>query len=99
MGNICGRVLGPQTGRLGACTQNAQLLQTSQSLLVRSSLCSFINVINSYSREALEAVSPSMFVDITVSAVERLWLFTADIVWLEVVRYVGRIRRLFDIVF
>ena len=35
--------------------------------------------------DALEAVRPSMFADITVSAVERLWLFTADIVWFEVV--------------
>ena len=32
------------------------------------------------SMDALEAVRPSMLADITVSAVERLWLFTADIV-------------------
>ena len=37
------------------------------------------------SMDALEAVRPSMFADITVSAVERLWLFTVDIVWLGVV--------------
>ena len=49
--------------------------------------------------DALEAVRPSMFVNITVSAVERLRLFTADIVWFEVVGCVGRICRLFDIVF
>ena len=30
---------------------------------------------------ALEAIRPSMFADITVSTVERLWLFTADIVF------------------
>ena len=35
--------------------------------------------------DALEAVRPSMFADITVSAVERLWLFAVDIVWFEVV--------------
>ena len=34
------------------------------------------------SMEALAAVRPSMFADITVRAVERLWLVTADIVWL-----------------
>ena len=32
--------------------------------------------------EALTAVIPSMFADITVRAVGRLWLVTADIVWL-----------------
>ena len=32
--------------------------------------------------EVLVAVRPSMFADITVRAVERLWLVTADIVWL-----------------
>ena len=37
------------------------------------------------SMDTLEAVRPSMFADITVSAVERLWLFTIDIVWFEVV--------------
>ena len=34
---------------------------------------------------ALEAVRPLMFADITVSVVERLRLFTVDIVWFEVV--------------
>ena len=34
------------------------------------------------SKEALAAVRPSMFADITVRAVERLWLVTEDIVWL-----------------
>ena len=33
-------------------------------------------------RQALTAVRPSMFADITVRAVERLWLATAGIVWL-----------------
>ena len=37
------------------------------------------------SMDALEAVIPSMFVDITVSAVEILWLCTADIVSFEVI--------------
>ena len=31
-----------------------------------------------------EAVRPPMFADITVSTVERLWLFTEDIVWFDV---------------
>ena len=34
------------------------------------------------SMEALAAVRPSMFTDITVRSVERLWLVTADIVLL-----------------
>ena len=33
---------------------------------------------------ALEAVIPSMFADITVSTVEKLWLLAADILWFEV---------------
>ena len=37
------------------------------------------------SMDALEAVRPSMFADITVSDVERLWLITSDIVWFKVV--------------
>ena len=37
------------------------------------------------SMDALESVRPSMFADITISAVERLWLFNVDIVWFEVV--------------
>ena len=37
------------------------------------------------SMDALETIRPSMLADITVSAVERLWLFTADIAWFEVV--------------
>ena len=34
--------------------------------------------------DALEGVRNSMFADITVSSIERLWLFTADIVWFKV---------------
>ena len=37
------------------------------------------------SMDALEDVRPSVFADITVSAVEIIWLFTADILWFEVV--------------
>ena len=43
----------------------------------------FLHITDSI--DDLEAVRPSMFGDITVSAVERLWLFSADIVWFEVV--------------
>ena len=39
-------------------------------------------------------VGPSMFADITVSVVERLLLFTADIAWLRIVLCGGRILRL-----
>ena len=39
--------------------------------------------------DALGAVRASMFADITVSAVERHWLFVADIVCFEVVLCVG----------
>ena len=34
--------------------------------------------------EAIAAVRPSMFADITVRAVERLWLVTEDIIWVVV---------------
>ena len=37
-----------------------------------------------------------MLADITVNVVERLKMFTADIVWCEVVLCVGRIRRSVD---
>ena len=46
---------------------------------------SALSSTSSDSMDALEAVRPSMFTAITVSAVERLWLFAVDIVWFEVV--------------
>ena len=58
-------------------------------------LCEFLGDTNSNSAlshlhisdsmDALEAVKPLMFADITVSTVERIRLFTVDIVWFEVV--------------
>ena len=122
MTNLCGQVLGTQTGRPDItivisstvfytlsytfstfrpslirialpCCGDVDLLVTFQLYWAWRGLwvCVFPedtgsdNALSLSSMDALEAVGTSMFADITVSAVERLWLFTADIVWFEVV--------------